>query len=277
LGALVGISLGVAGTIAQSVTGNPLADPGLLGLSAGAAVAVAASIGLFGLTAPYQYVWFAFAGSAIAGTLVYVIGGSGRGLGGRGRPSPITLALAGAAVTAFLGSLTYVLVLLDIRTLDQYRYWAVGSLAGRGSGIAMQLSPFIVVGLGAALVLTPWLNALALGDDVAASLGVRLQLTRLMAVATVIVLTGASVAAAGPVTFLGLIVPHLTRAFTGPDLRWLLPCSAVAGAVLLMAADTVGRVLAYPSEVQTGVVTALVGAPVLIMLVRSGKIREYPS
>ncbi|HEY0696821.1 MAG TPA: iron ABC transporter permease [Micromonospora sp.] len=269
LGLLVGIALGAAGTVAQEVTRNPLADPGLLGISAGAAVSVAASIGLFGLTSPYEYVWSAFAGATAAGVVVYLVGG--RGPGAR---APVRLALAGAAVTALLGSLTYALVLLDVRTLDQYRFWAVGSLAGRDGALAGQLAPFVLAGLLVAVAVVPRLNALALGDDVAASLGVRVGRTRLLGAAAVIVLTGAAVAAAGPVTFVGLVVPLLVRAATGPDLRWLLPGSALAGAVLLLGSDTLGRVLDRPGEVQAGVVTALVGAPFLIYLVKRGRLRE---
>ncbi|HEX8630974.1 MAG TPA: iron ABC transporter permease [Catenuloplanes sp.] len=275
LGLLVGLALGLAGAVAQELTRNPLADPGLLGISAGAAVAVAAGIGLFGLTSPYEYVWFAFAGAACAGVLVYLIGGAGRGSARSGGASPVKLALAGAAVTALLGSFTSALVLLDVRTLDEYRFWAVGSLAGRDGALAGQLGPFVVVGAVAALGLAPRLNALALGDDVASALGVRLGVTRLLGAGAVIVLTGAAVAAAGPVTFVGLVVPHLVRACTGPDLRWLVPCSALGGAVLLLGADTLGRVLDRPGEVPAGVVTALIGAPFLIVLVRRGRLREH--
>ncbi len=270
LGLLVGVCLGAAGTIAQAVTRNPLADPGLLGVSAGAAVAVAAGIGVLGLTSPLQYVWFAFAGAALAGALVYLIGGTGRG-----GASPVKLALAGAAITALLGSVTYALVLLDVRTLDQYRFWAVGSLAGRDGELAAKLAPFAIAGLVLALALTPKLNALELGDELASSLGVKVGATRLLGALAVVTLTGAAVAAAGPVTFVGLVVPHVMRAFTGPDLRWLLPASALGGAVLLLGADTLGRVLDHPAEVQAGVVTAFAGAPFLIALVRRGKLREH--
>lgn len=275
LGLLVGIALGVAGTVAQELTRNPLADPGLLGISAGAAVSVAASIGLFGLTSPYEYVWFAFAGAALAGALVYLIGGAGNSSARSGGSSPVKLALAGAAVTALLGSFTYALVLLDVRTLDQYRFWAVGSLAGRDGGLAAQLSPFVLAGLCLVAVIVPRLNALALGDELAAALGVGVATTRLLGAVAVIVLTGAAVAAAGPVIFIGLVVPHVVRAFTGPDLRWLLPGSALGGAVLLLGADTLGRILDHPGEVQAGVVTALIGAPFLIVLVKRGNLREH--
>lgn len=275
LGLLVGLALGVAGTLAQELTRNPLADPGLLGVSAGAAVSVAASIGLFGLTSPYQYVWFAFLGAALASTLVYAIGGAARTSVRSGGASPVKLALAGAAVTALLASLTQALVLLDVRTLDQYRFWAVGSLAGRDGALAVQLSPFVLAGLLLTASITPRLNALALGDELAGALGVRVGVTRLLGAVAVVLLTGAAVAAAGPVTFVGLVVPHVVRAFTGPDLRWLLPGAGLGGAVLLLGADTIGRVLDHPGEVQAGVVTALIGAPFLIALVKRGKLREH--
>ncbi len=274
LGLLVGIALGVAGTLAQELTRNPLGDPGLLGVSAGAAVSVAAGIGVLGLTSPYQYVWFAFLGATLAGALVYLLGGAARGTAHSGGASPVKLALAGAAVTALLMSLTHALVLLDIRTLDQYRFWAVGSLAGRDGALAGQLSPFVLAGLLLAVALTPRLNALALGDDLAASLGVKVGVTRLLGAVAVIVLTGAAVAAAGPVTFVGLVVPHLVRSFVGPDLRWLLPGAGLAGAALLLGADTLGRLLDHPGEVQAGVVTAMIGAPFLIVLVKRGRFRE---
>ncbi|MEE6257235.1 FecCD family ABC transporter permease [Plantactinospora sonchi] len=275
LGLLVGLALGVAGTLAQELTRNPLGDPGLLGVSAGAALSVAASIGIFGLTSPYQYVWFAFLGSALAGALVYLIGGAARGSVRSGGASPVRLALAGAAVTALLINLTHALVLLDVRTLDQYRIWAVGSLAGRDGALAGQLSPFVLAGLLLTAIITPRLNALALGDELAGSLGVRVGTTRLLGAVAVVVLTGAAVAAAGPVTFVGLVVPHLVRTFTGPDLRWLLPGAGLAGAALLLGADTLGRLLDHPGEVQAGVVTAMIGAPFLIILVKRGRFREY--
>ncbi|GAB2728171.1 iron chelate uptake ABC transporter family permease subunit [Streptomyces bullii] len=270
LGLLVGLALGAAGAVAQEITRNPLGDPGLIGVSAGGAFAVAASIGLLGLSSSYQYVWFAFLGGGLAGLLAYVVGGTGHG-----GATPAKLALAGAAVTVLLDSFTNALVLLDLRTLDQYRYWAVGSLAGRDAELAVQMLPFIAAGLLLALALTGRLNALALGDDLATTLGTRVRGTRALGAVAVIVLTGAAVAAAGPVTFVGLVVPHVVRAFTGPDARWLVPCSALGGAVLMLAADVIGRVVARPGELEAGVVTALVGAPFLAALVKRGKLKEH--
>ncbi|MEU7294903.1 iron ABC transporter permease [Streptomyces exfoliatus] len=270
LGLLAGLALGAAGAVAQDITRNPLGDPGLIGVSAGAAFAVAAGIGVFGLTSSYQYIWFAFAGGALAGLLAYLVGGTGHG-----GATPAKLALAGAAVTVLLEAGTNALVLLDVRTLDQYRSWAVGSLAGRDAELGLQLLPFIAAGLILALALSGRLNALALGDDLAATLGTKVAATRALGALAVVLLTGSAVAACGLVTFVGLVVPHVVRAFTGPDARFLVPCSALGGAVLMLGADVVGRVVARPGELQAGVVTALVGAPFLAFLVKRGKLKEH--
>ncbi|MFJ4776007.1 FecCD family ABC transporter permease [Streptomyces sp. NPDC088762] len=270
LGLLVGMALGAAGAVAQDITRNPLGDPGLIGISAGGAFAVAASIGALGLTSPYEYIWFAFLGAALAGMLAYAVGGTGYG-----GATPAKLALAGAAVTVLLDAGTNTLVLLDVRTLDQYRFWAVGSLAGREAELGLQLLPFVGVGLLLALGLSGRLNALALGDDLASSLGTKVRTTRALGAVAVILLAGAAVAAAGPVTFVGLVVPHVVRAFTGPDARWLVPCSALGGAALMLTADVVGRMVARPGELEAGVVTALLGAPFLAYLVKRGKLKEH--
>ncbi|MFD0357188.1 FecCD family ABC transporter permease [Streptomyces sp. NPDC127110] len=270
LGLLVGIALGAAGAVAQDITRNPLGDPGLIGISAGGSFAVAASIGVLGLTSSYQYIWFAFLGGALAGLIAYAVGGTGYG-----GATPAKLALAGAAVTVLLDAGTNTLVLMDVRTLDQYRFWAVGSLAGRDAQLGMELLPFVIVGLALALGLSGRLNALALGDDLASSLGTPVRSTRALGALAVVLLTGAAVAAAGPVTFVGLVVPHVVRAFTGPDARWLVPCSALGGASLMLAADVVGRMVARPGELEAGVVTALLGAPFLALLVKRGKLKEH--
>lgn len=270
LGLLVGLALGAAGAVAQDITRNPLGDPGLIGISAGGAFAVAVGIGALGLTSSYQYIWFAFLGGALAGLLAYAVGGTGYG-----GATPAKLALAGAAVTVLLDAGTNTLVLLDVRTLDQYRYWAVGSLAGRDAGLAVEMLPFVAAGLLLAIGLSGRLNALALGDDLATSLGTRVRSTRALGALAVILLTGAAVAAAGPVTFIGLVVPHAVRAFIGPDARWLVPCSALGGAALMLTADVVGRMVVRPGELEAGVITALLGAPFLALLVKRGKLKEH--
>nr|WP_243653564.1 iron chelate uptake ABC transporter family permease subunit [Pseudonocardia endophytica] len=269
LGALVGMALGLAGALVQGFTRNPLGDPGLLGVNAGAAFFVVLGIFVFGITSLFGYVWFAFAGALVASVIVFSIGSRGRA-----GATPVTLALAGAAVSFLLGALTSSVVLSDSDTLDAYRFWNVGALAGRDASVAGQVVWFIVIGAVLALALAPALNALSLGEDVARSLGHSVARTRFLGILAITLLAGAATAACGPILFVGLVVPHVVRAFTGPDHRWLLPASALAGAVLLLAADVLGRVLARPGELQVGVVVALLGAPFFIALVRRRKLSE---
>lgn len=263
LGVAVGVALGMAGALMQGHTRNPLAEPGLLGVSAGAAFLVVLGIYAFGVTSLQGYVWFAFAGAFGASVLVFLLGSVSRD-----GATPVTLALAGVAVSALLGALTSAMVLLDSQTLDQYRFWAVGSLAGRDADVAAQVAPFLIAGVLLALLNAPGLNLLSLGEDVARGLGVHLTATRWTGLAAITLLTGAATAACGPIAFVGLVVPHICRALTGPDHRWLVPASGLAGAVLLLAADVVGRVVVRPGELQVGIVLALVGAPFFVLLVR---------
>jgi iron complex transport system permease protein len=269
LGIAVGIALGVAGALVQGHTRNPIADPGLLGVTAGAAFLVVLGIYAFGLTDLYAYVWFAFVGAFGASVVVFLLGSVGRS-----GPTPVTLALAGVAVSALLGALTSALVLADSATLDAYRFWAVGTLAGRDATVLVQVAPILVVGLLLALVNAPGLNLLSLGQDVAAGLGLNLTAARWTGLVAITLLTGAATAACGPIAFVGLVVPHVARAFTGPDHRWLIPASGLAGAVLLLAADIVGRVVVRPGELQVGIVLALVGAPFFVALVRRRKLTQ---
>jgi len=269
LGVGVGAALGLAGAVMQGVTRNPLADPGLLGVEAGAALAVVLGIHGAGVATPTGYVWLACAGAALAALAVYGLGSLGAG-----GAAPVKLALAGAALTALLTALTSAVLLSDVQTFDQYRFWVVGSLAGRDMGVVRLVAPFLAGGALLALAGARSLDVLALGDDVARSLGMRVSLARAVAAAAVVVLTGAAVAACGPIGFVGLTVPHMARAVTGPDHRWLLPWSAVLGPILLLAADIVGRVAARPAELQVGIVTALVGAPFFVALVRRRRLAE---
>lgn len=260
---MVGVALGLAGALMQGLTRNPLADPGILGVSAGAALAVVVGIFVFGVGSLTGYVWFAFVGAAVTSVGVYVLGSMGRD-----GATPVKLALAGAAVTAFLGSITTTILLVDLATLDQYRFWAVGSVAGRDLTLAAQVAPFLTVGTVMALSAGRSLNALALGDDVARSLGARVGASRVFSAVAVVLLVGGATAAAGPIGFVGLTVPHVARALTGPDYRWVLAYSAVLAPSLLVLADVIGRVVARPGEIQVGIVTAIIGAPVFIALVR---------
>ncbi|WP_328809845.1 FecCD family ABC transporter permease [Rhodococcus sp. NBC_00294] len=263
LGLVVGIALGVAGALIQGHTRNPLADAGLLGLNAGAAFFVVMAIYLFGITSPGGYLWFAFAGAATASIVVF-----GTASLGGARANPLSLALAGAAIAFFLQAMTNAVVLLDQTTLDSYRFWVVGSVSGRGPDIFWTVLPFIVIGLIIAVAGTPALNTISLGDDVARSLGTNITLTRVVGIVAITLLTGAATAACGPVAFVGLVVPHIARAITGPDYRWLLPFAGALGGVLLVLADVIGRVVVRPGELQVGIVLALIGAPFFIALVR---------
>ncbi len=269
LGLCVGVSLGLAGTLIQGVTRNPLADPGILGVNAGAAFAVVIGIQELGISSPLGYVWFAFAGAAAASVVVY-----GLGSRGRGGATPVRLALAGAAVTAFLGALTNAILVSDSATFAVYRFWAVGSFSGRDTGVLPQVLPFLGVGAVLALVLGPALNVLSLGDDAARSLGQRVELTRAVSATAVVLLVGASVSVAGPIGFVGLIVPHAARAITGADYRWVLPYAALLAPILLVSADVVGRVVARPAEIEVAIVTAVIGTPFLVALVRRRKLAE---
>jgi iron complex transport system permease protein len=269
VGLMVGVALGVAGAVMQGVTRNPLADPGILGVNAGASLFVVIAIYSFGIGSLIGYVWFAFAGAAVTSVIVYALGSLGRD-----GATPVKLALAGAAITAFVGSITTAILLIDVATLDQFRFWQVGSLSGRDGSIAAQLAPFIVVGTVMALLSGRALNALALGDDVARSMGQRVGWARMFSAVSVVLLVGAATAATGPIAFVGLTVPHVARAITGPDYRWVLPYSAVLAPILLLGSDVIGRIVARPAELQAGIVTALVGAPFFVVLVRRRKLAE---
>lgn len=269
IGLAVGIALGLAGTVMQGVTRNPLADPGIFGVEAGAALAVVTAIHLFDITSLRGYVWFAFLGAGVASVVVYGLGSLGRG-----GATPVKLALAGAAMAALLTSLTSAILITDLATLDQFRFWAVGSLAGRDAEIATQVLPFLAVGVVLAFASARGLNTLALGDDMARALGQRVQVARAVSGLAVIVCAGSAVAAAGPIGFIGLTIPHVARAICGPDHRWVLPWSLLLAPTLLLGADVVGRLVARPAELQVGIVTAFVGAPFFIALVRRRKLAE---
>ena len=266
VGLVVGAALGLAGAAVQGLTRNPLADPGLLGVSAGAAFGVVVGITAGVAGGATGNAVCALVGALVAGVLVASLAGGGRSA------SPLPLLLAGVALTALLTSLTTVLVLLDATTLDQYRFWVVGSVAGRDPGLLVGTAPLLVVGVLLLAATARSLDVLALGDDLARGLGVRLGRARLGVALGATLLTAGAVAVAGPLVFLGLVVPHLGRALVGPAHRWLLPASALLGAVLLVGADVLGRVVARPAELQVGIVTALVGAPFLVALVRRRRV-----
>jgi iron-siderophore transport system permease protein len=266
---LVGAALGLAGALMQGLTRNPLADPGLLGVSAGASFAIVAAVAGLGVTSASGYVWFGFAGAFLAAVAVHLLGGLGQG-----GATPVKLALAGIALTFLLGSCTSAIVLRHPASLDRYRFWSAGSLTGADPALLWRMSPFLVLGAVLAVTAGPALNSLALGDDTAVALGRRLGPIRIQAVLAITLLAGAAVAIAGPIVFIGLVVPHVARMITGPDHRWLLPVTALLAPCLLLLADIAGRVVARPEEVQAGIVVAFVGGPFFIALVRRRRVAE---
>ncbi|WP_253904256.1 iron chelate uptake ABC transporter family permease subunit [Arthrobacter sp. Br18] len=268
-GLLVGAALAVAGAALQGVARNPLGDPGILGINAGASLAVVGAIYLFGVSTAAGYIWFAFAGAACAAVVVHAVASLGRE-----GATPVKLALAGAALAAGLGSLTSSVLVSSQETLDRFRFWQVGTLSGRGWDVILTALPFILAGLVLTIATGKALNSLSLGDDVARGLGQSVGRTRGVAAVGIVVLCGAATAAAGPIAFVGLVIPHLVRLGSGPDYRWILPFSALLGPVLLLSADILGRVVLPPGEVQVGIMTALVGAPVFIWLVRRRRMAQ---
>ncbi|MDC0768775.1 FecCD family ABC transporter permease [Streptomyces sp. HD] len=261
LGLLAGAALGLSGAVLQALTRNPLADPGLLGINAGASAAVVTAITFFGVTSLSGYVWFAFLGAAAVGAMVWFLGGS------RGA-TPVRLALAGTAISAALYGYLQAVMITDDVALNKMRFWTVGSLSSANDETITQVLPFLLAGTVLALALARPLNAMEMGDDTARALGAHLTRTRVLSMLAATVLCGAATAACGPIVFVGLMVPHVVRSFTGPDLRWILPYAAVLSPVLLLGADVLGRMVARPSELQVGIVTAILGGPVFIFLVR---------
>ncbi|WNF25539.1 iron ABC transporter permease [Streptomyces sp. C11-1] len=269
LALVAGLALGVGGALIQGYTRNPIADTGLLGVNAGASFAVVSVIAVLGLSNPFQYVWFAFLGAAVAGVLVFGLASIGRGAG-----NPLTLALAGQGVTVFLAAMTTAVALSDQKSLNALRFWNAGSVAGVGFDVIWPVTAFIAAGLVLALVTLPALNLLNLGDDVARGLGVNLAASRTIGIVSITLLAGAATAACGPIAFLGLMVAHVARYLTGPDYRWLVPYAGLLGAGVLLVCDIVGRLVVRPGELDAGVVVALLGAPFFAVLVWRGKFRS---
>ncbi|MCW2287103.1 iron complex transport system permease protein [Leucobacter luti] len=260
---LVGAALAVCGALIQAFTRNPLADPGILGVNAGASFAVTFAVGVLGLTAPGAYVPFALCGALVLTVLVYALGSFGSA-----GASPMKLTLAGVALGAAFTGFTTAIVLQNHSTLQVMRFWGVGSVGGRTIDQLTWALPLILAGLVLGLMCARSLNALALGDDLAQALGARVAVTRILVIVAVTLLAGTSVAAAGPIAFVGIMVPHVVRWFTGPDQRWVLAYSMLVGPIFLVLADVIGRIALPNGELRVGIVTGLLGAPVLVALVR---------
>ena len=264
-----GAALGVSGALMQAVTRNPIADPSILGVNTGAALFVVCGIAFLNISTANQYIWLALAGAAITAIFVYGIGSMGRG-----GATPIKLVLAGAATSAALSSLVIAIMIPRSYVMDQFRFWQVGSVGSATWGAIATFAPFLVIGVLISFVTAPALNALALGDDAAKGLGVRTGMLRLFAALAGVLLCGAATAMAGPIGFIGLLSIHVIRLVIGPDLRFAIPMSALSGAILLTISDVIGRLVGSPGELEVGVVTAFVGAPILILLAMKAKVRS---
>ena len=269
LALLAGAALGLAGAVMQGVTRNPLADPGILGVNVGASLAVVVGVAWFGISSAHAFIWVAIAGAAATAVFVYVIGSMGRG-----GATPLKLALGGTATAIAFSSLVIAVVLPRADIAGGIRSWQIGGVGGATFERMEHIYLFLLIGFLLCLLSARRLNALALGDELAAGLGERVAVARGMATLGAVVLCGATTAVCGPIGFVGLVVPHACRLLVGVDHRWLLPFSAIGGAILLTASDILGRLAARPSELEVGVVTALIGAPVFIFIVRRQKVRD---
>lgn len=262
-GVIVGASLAVAGAIMQGLTRNPLADSGILGINSGAAFAVVLAVFILGNPPLSVYAIFGLLGAAVAAGLVYSLGALGRG-----GATPLKLTLAGVILTAFISSFTTAILISDQETLDKIRFWTAGSLAGREMALLTQTAPFMIVGLIGALLISRQVTTISLGEDIARGLGQNTGWVKVIAALVVVLLAGGAVSLAGPIGFVGLVVPHVVRFIVGVDYRWVIPYSAVFGGILVTVADVVARVIIRPQELPVGVMMALIGAPFFIWLAR---------
>lgn len=264
-----GAALGVSGALMQAVTRNPIADPSILGVNTGAALFVVCGIAFLNISTANQYIWLAIAGAMITAVFVYGIGSMGRG-----GATPLKLVLAGAATSAALSSLVSAIIIPRSYVMDQFRFWQVGSVGSANWNAITTFIPFLIFGLLIGILAASALNALALGDDVATGLGVRTGTLRMIAALAGVLLCGATTALAGPIGFVGLLSTHIIRLILGPDLRFVIPMAALSGAIILTISDVFGRLIGSPGELEVGVVTAFIGAPLLIIIAMKAKVRS---
>ncbi|GEP64872.1 iron ABC transporter [Clostridium beijerinckii] len=265
---MAGASLGISGALMQSITRNPIADPSILGVNTGASLFVVIGIAFFNINSANEYIWIALVGAGITSIFVYTIASIGSG-----GMTPIKLALAGSATSAVLTSLVSVIILPRSEVIDAYRFWQVGSVSGATWESIDLMLPFLIIGLIISIISAPALDILALGDEVATGLGVNIGIIRIICAIAGVILCGATTAIAGPIGFVGLMIPHSIRLIFGSNLRGLVPMSAIGGAVLLTISDVLGRVIGSPGELQVGIITAFLGAPILIIIARKAKVR----
>ncbi|WP_370296989.1 FecCD family ABC transporter permease [Rossellomorea marisflavi] len=266
IAAAVGASLAISGVLMQTLTKNPLASPGIFGINAGGGFMVVMAVTLFGVTSLQSFAWLSFLGAAIAAVGVFIIGGAS----GSNGLTPMKLTLAGAAITAMFSSFTQGLLVLNEAALEQVLFWLAGSVQGRSLEILAGVFPYILAGWILSLMIAGKMNILAMGEDVAKGLGVKTNILKVISLVAVVLLAGGSVAVAGPIGFIGIVIPHIARKIIGVDHRWLIPYSGLLGAILLLAADIGARYIIMPQEVPVGVMTAVIGAPFFVYVARRG-------
>ncbi|WP_163191631.1 FecCD family ABC transporter permease [Clostridium thermarum] len=265
---MAGASLGISGALMQSITRNPIADPSILGVNTGASLFVVIGIAFFNINSANHYIWLALLGAGVTAVFVYVIASLGNG-----SMTPIKLALSGAATSAVLSSFVSAVILPRSQVMDAFRFWQVGSVSGATWDSITLILPFVIIGVIISLASIPALNVLALGDEVATGLGAKTGVIRLVCAIAGVMLSGATTAIAGPIGFIGLMIPHSIRLIFGSNLKGIVPLSAIGGAALLIISDVLGRVIGSPGEIQVGIITAFLGAPILVIIARKAKVR----
>ena len=268
-GILAGGALGISGALMQSITRNPIADPGILGVNTGASLFVVAGIAFFNITVAYQYIWLAIIGAGVTAVFVYSVASMGKD-----GATPLKLALSGSAVSIVLGSLVSTIMLPNNRVMEAFRFWQVGSIGSATWENIMLISPFLVVGFIISMFISGYLNNLALGDEAATALGTNVVMTRTIGALSSVLLCGATTALAGPIGFVGLIVPHIIRLIFGSEMGKMLPLSFLGSAILMLVSDVIGRIISLPGETEVGIVTAVLGAPVFILAIRKGRVKS---
>jgi len=268
-GILAGGALGISGALMQSITRNPIADPSILGVNTGASLFVVAGIAFFNITVAYQYIWLAIIGAGVTAVFVYSVASMGKD-----GATPLKLALSGSAVSIVLGSLVSTIMLPNNRVMEAFRFWQVGSIGSATWENIMLISPFLIVGFIISMFISGYLNNLALGDEAATALGTNVVMTRTIGALSSVLLCGATTALAGPIGFVGLIIPHIIRLIFGSEMSKMLPLSFLGSAILMLVSDIIGRVISLPGETEVGIVTAVIGAPVFILAIRKGRVKS---
>ena len=268
-GILAGGALGISGALMQSITRNPIADPSILGVNTGASLFVVAGIAFFNITAAYQYIWLAIIGAGLTAVFVYSVASMGKD-----GATPLKLALSGSAVSIVLGSLVSTIMLPNNRVMEAFRFWQVGSIGSANWENIALISPFLILGFVISMLISGYLNNLALGDEAATALGTNVVLTRSVGALASVLLCGAATALAGPIGFIGLIIPHIVRLAFGSEMSKMLPLSFIGSGILLLLSDILGRIIGSPGETEVGIVTAVLGAPIFIFAIRKGRVKS---